>query len=91
LRRRPTKVSRISRASPTSDKVWVITRPVGCAPMWQSGVRVGWRRVKLRPEAWQEHSLHSLHTLQLTGLVLGRKLAFEANAVGSEANSMFLV
>ena len=40
--------------------------------MWQSGVRVGWRRVKLRPETWQEHRL------QLTGLVLGRKLAFDA-------------
>ena len=35
--------------------------------MWQSGVRVGWWRVKLRPEE---------HPLQLTGLVLGLKLVF---------------
>ncbi len=53
--------------------------------MWQSGVRVGWWRVKLRPEAWREHPL------QLTGLVLGLKLVFEVNAVGSGANSMFVV
>jgi hypothetical protein len=38
--------------------------------MWQSGVRVGWRRAKLRPEAQQDHPL------QLTGLVLGRNLVF---------------
>jgi hypothetical protein len=35
--------------------------------------------------AWREHSL------QLTGLLPRRKLAFEVNAVGSGANSMFVV